>query len=313
MDYSFLCSFSWRCKSCFRNNDYPLLSGSSSAPKIKQPPTTVSIIVIIGLFIFSIILTPISFAVGRASSQEPTPTPNIQTPTLATTLTATTAPTPTATAPVLYQVDFSQGSQGWLDSSHSQQWTYNATGKVLESDGSLPCCSLSTLVNIVLVAPYKPTVSDYVIEAQMKITGLNQNHSYNNDQPPFFGLYVRGDDVNGQGYMAGIGWIYGTPNGKATAKGPLSYLVALGPNPQFYNSVDTGAETYGLDTGWHTYRFEVTGNSFMLKIDNKPVYSHPIHDNLFSSGPRVGLEDYNCLLQVKSFTVFPLKTTSENT
>jgi hypothetical protein len=44
----------------------------------------------------------------------------------------------------------------------------------------------------------------------------------------------------------------------------------------------------------------------MLKIDGQEVYTHPIKDSNFSYGPNVGLEDYNCQIQVKSFTVFSL-------
>jgi len=241
----------------------------------------------------------ISLSLTPIATITPTPVTVAPSPTI--------KPTATPSHPVLYRADFSQGSQGWLDSSYPPQWTYSATDKALESDGSLPCCTpVTTLANVVLVAPYMAHVSDYAVEARIKITGLNQNHPYSNDQPPFFGLYVRGDDANGQGYMAGVGWIYTTPNGQIGSNGPLSYLIGLGSNPAFYNTLDTGAEKYGLDTAWHTYRLEVKGNSFMLKIDNKPVYSHLIHDNLFSYGPRVGLENYNCLLQVQSFTVYPL-------
>jgi hypothetical protein len=283
-------------------------------PQIKKRPTTASIIAIIGVLVIAVILTPVSFAVGRASTStsESSPTATNQTPTpTITQVTFTPSPQPTTpTPPFLYRADFSQGSQGWLDSNYPPQWTYNASDKALESDGSLPCCTpVSTLANVVLVAPYMPNVSDYAIEARIKITGLNQNHPYSNDQPPFFGLYARGDGVNGQGYMAGIGWIYATPNGKIGANGPFSYLIGLGPNPAFYSSPEKGAEKYGLDTAWHTYRLEVKGNTFMLKIDNKPVYSHIIQDSLFATGLRVGLENYNCLLQVQSITVYPIKQT----
>jgi|SRR5579859_3626164 len=281
--------------------------------KIKRPPTTVSLWFIASMFILAIILGSVSYFVERASTatSKPSPTP---TPTI-TQVTATLSPSPQPTTPTptfLYQADFSQGSQGWLDSNHPPQWTYSASDKALESDGSLPCCTpISELANVVLVAPYNMgNTSDYVIEAHIRITGLNQNHPFSNDQPPFFGLYARGDDVNGQGYMAGIGWIYTTPNGQMGANGPLSYLIGLGPNAAFYNDLTKGAEKYGLDTAWHTYRFEVRRNTFMLKVDNKPVYSHIIYDNLFSKGLRVGLENYNCLLQVQSFTVYPLTPTS---
>ncbi len=288
-------------------------------PQIKKRPTAASVIAIICVIAIAVILTPISFAVGRASTtiSEPSPIANHHTPTptiTQVTFTPSPSPSPQPTTPTptfLYQADFSQGNQGWLDNNHPLQWSYNASDKALESDGSLPCCTpVSTLANVVLAAPYMMHISDYAIEARIKITGLNQNHPYSNDQPPFFGLYARGDGVNGQGYMAGVGWIYTTPNGQIGANGPLSYLIGLGPNPAFYNSLNTGAEKYGLDTAWHIYRFEVRGNTFMLKIDNKPVYSRIIEDNLFPNGLRVGLENYNCLLQVQSFTVYPLKPTS---
>src|SRR5579872_4452634 len=92
-------------------------------PKIKQRPGTVSVLFIFCMFLLTIILTPITFAVGRASSPEPSLNVNNQTPTpMPTSISSTALPQPT-TPPisVLYRANFSQGSQGWLDSNHSQQ------------------------------------------------------------------------------------------------------------------------------------------------------------------------------------------------
>lgn len=282
---------------------------SHRLPRIKQRPATITVLFIVALFLISFILVPISLAIGNASTTQSSTTGNKNTPTPSPTITMTYTPTSTATSITQTsspqeETDFSQGSQGWLN--NTPQWTYNDTAKVLASDGSLPCCSAQTLQNAVLVAPYIIKSSDYAIEARIKITGLNSQHPYSQDQPPFFGLYARGDSANGQGYMAGIGWIYGTPTGAVGTNGPLSYLIALGTNPHFYNTVDTGAEKYKLDTAWHIYRFEIKGNAFVLKVDNTLVYSHIIHDTSFSFGPRVGLENYNCLLQIQSFTVYQL-------
>lgn len=270
-------------------------------PKIKQPPTTVSIIVIVSIFILSGILTPIAFAVGRASTPEPSPTANNPTTTptvIGTSPTASPQPT-TPTPSFLYQADFSQGSQRWLDGNHSQQWTYNNTDKVLESDGSLPCCTPTTeLENIVLNAPTTFTTANYTIEARMKAMGSNP---YDTSQPPFFGFFFRGYGLNGNGYMAGI--LGSKPNANT---GPFSFLLVQEPNQLLTKDDEAG---YDLDNQWHTYRLVAQGNTYTFFIDQHQLYTQSL-PQYFSPGPKIGIEDYDYNLQIQSFTVFPLQTTS---
>jgi len=216
---------------------------------------------------------------------------------------ATAIPTISQLSP-LHSANFLQGSQGWLHNAHPSQWRYNDTDKVLESDGTGACCP--PLNNIVLVAPYTLKTSDYAVEAQMRVKGLNQ--PYNGDsnvQEPFFGLYVRGVDSISQGYMAGIN---GIPSGEPHA-GAFSSFLGFGPNlpdGRIFSGKEKGGEDYVLDKEWHTYRIEVKGATFMLKIDNREVYRQPMYDINFSSGPNLGIEGYNCLLQIQIFTVYSL-------
>jgi hypothetical protein len=82
-----------------------------------------------------------------------------------------------------------------------------------------------------LIAPYtlKSEISNYAVEAIIKVTGLNGSHPYTKgidpEQEPFFKLYVRGDGLNSQGYMAGLN---GIPSGQPN--GSYSTLVAIGQN-----------------------------------------------------------------------------------
>lgn len=259
-------------------------------PKIKQPPKTVSIIVIVSILVLSGILTPISFALGRPSTPQTSSHVNNQTPT----------PTITPTPSFLYQADFTQGSQEWLDSSHSQQWTYNVTDKLLEADGSVKCCdTMGSLRSIVLNAPYTPR-GDYAVEARIKSTGLNSNNPYAAKQPPFFGIFLRGLGLNTQGYMAGI--IAFTPNEPNSSS--LSYLVVMGPTVPGMLINNLG-ENYNLDNQWHTYRIEARGNTFTFFIDHTQLYKQTV-ENYFAAGPQVGIEDYDYILQIQNFTAYPL-------
>lgn len=142
--------------------------------------------------------------IARPSSSIVTLTPTVTNQTPTNTLTSPTVP-PQPTTPLssfLYQANFSQDNQGWLNGNHSQQWTYNATDKVLESDGTMPCCTPTTeLEQVVLNAPTTFTRADYTIKARIKALG---NNPYKQEQPPFFGIFFRGYGLNGTGYMAGI-------------------------------------------------------------------------------------------------------------
>ncbi len=108
-------------------------------------------------------------------------------------------------------------------------------------------------------------------------------------------MYVRGDASNQEGYKAGIN---GLPTGEPNA-GAYSTFLAFGPTiPQgkIFHGKEGGGKNYVLDKNWHTYRLDVKDDAFMLSIDNKPVYSSPIKDTYFSSGPNVGIEDYDFYL-----------------
>jgi hypothetical protein len=72
---------------------------SHQKPTIKQRPVTISIAFIVAMFLLAVILLPISFAVGKASTPGPSPTPTGQKPT-ATIIQVTPTPTFTQSAPI---------------------------------------------------------------------------------------------------------------------------------------------------------------------------------------------------------------------
>jgi hypothetical protein len=224
----------------------------------------------------------------------------------ATNSTRTPLPTSSPQSPFLYQADFLKGDQGWFKYAQSSQWSYNANDKALESDGSLYCCSASTISTITIVAPYIMMKRDYTIKARIRVTGINTSHSYKESDPqqdPFFGLYVRGDAENQEGYMAGInGLPIGQPNAGAYSTF-LAYGSKIPPPGKVFHGKEGGGKDFVLDNNWHDYRLDVKGDTFMLIIDNKPYYSAPMQDSYFPDGPHVGIEDYDFYLQVQNFTV----------
>ncbi len=273
---------------------------SRKHPMIKKSPTRASILFIVGTFILALILTPLSVLIIKASTQViVTPTPrNDKRTVLVPTPIPTLTPTATSLSPsALYHIDFSQGGQGWITNSTSSQWTYNTATKLLESNGSLSCCSPTTLKQVVVAAPYTLQKENFAVEARIRVTAIPYpySHDYANGTQPFFGLYVRGTGLNQQGYMIGLG--YDTAGDKKTR----SYLVALANNPAYHD----GGEYSGLDHQWHTYRVEVQGASFSLFVDNKQINSNPLVDDQFSVGTQVGIEDYDNALQVQTFSVYP--------
>lgn len=246
--------------------------------------------------------------IGCISASFLTPLTSIVMNRLFSTPTISAIPTASPSSAMLYQADFSKGDQGWLKSGHSSQWTFNDKNKVIESDGSLFCCSSTTIKNIVWVAPYTVAKSDYTVEAKIRVIGINRNHSYtesDKDQEPFFGLYIRGDGLNEEGYIAGIN---GFPVGEPNAGAYTSFLTfgPTIPGGKIFHGKEAGGKDYMLDETWHTYKLDVKGDTFMLSIDNIPVYSSPMQDSYFPSGPNVGIEDYDFYLQIQNFTISSL-------
>ncbi len=237
------------------------------------------------------------------STTTPVPAPTATTPITASTtlpksITSTVTSTTQPTSSALYQADFSQGSQGWLNNSPSPQWTYNDTDKVLQSDGSSPCCNpISELENVVLDAPATIGRADYTIEARIKVIG---NNPYDTSQPPFFGFFFRGYGLNGNGYMAGI--IGSEPNHSNT--GPLTFILVQEPGTLLTRD---DKAPYDLDNQWHTYWLMARGNTYTFFIDQNQMYSQSL-PQYFPPGPRIGIEDYDYNLQIQSLTVNPLCT-----
>lgn len=212
-----------------------------------------------------------------------TPTPVIK----------TTGPTATSTPPALYTVDFAQGRQGWDGSS---EWVYQ--DGLLQSDGSLPCCSGGSLGQIVIPAPYQVPTNDYTVEGVFRVTGLNPSQHINPNQPPYFGFYTRGAGLNYKGYEVVI---LGIPIGEPNAKATLGYTV-LGVGQSGFDYHQEGEPGgYVLNEGWHTYDVTVQGTEITLQVDGNTQYT--IFDPTYATGQVVGIEDYALKLQIGRFTV----------
>src|SRR6266487_1570385 len=278
------------------------LNSATPRPPLPKPKLrrAVKVILIATVVLLTLIGAVPLWRNNQHSSASLTPT--------ATNSTHTSTPTSSPQSPFLYQADFLKGDQGWFKYTQSSQWSYNSNDKALVSDGSLYCCSASTISNIIVVAPYTMMRRDYTIKARIRVTGINTSHSYKESDPqqePFFGLYVRGDTSNQEGYMAGIN---GLPTGQPNA-GAYSTFLAYGskiPQGKVFHGKERGGKDFVLDNYWHDYRLDVKEDTFMLIIDNKPYYSAPMRDSYFPDGPHVGIEDYDFYLQVQNFRVSPL-------
>lgn len=197
----------------------------------------------------------------------------------------------------LYQVDFSQGNQGWIANSAAPKWTFNDTDKVLESDGRMPCCyPPSALGDIALIAPQTISTPDYTIEARIRVIAIYGQDS--SGQPPFFGLFFHGY-LSGKGYLAGL--IQYKPNQPNTE--PLSYLLAQD------NGVLTRDDhaSYNLDNQWHTYWLKTQGNTYSFFVDQNLLYTETLSP-YFAPGLQIGIEDYDYSLQIQNFTIYSLCT-----
>src|SRR5438132_9608264 len=101
----------------------------------------------------------------------------------------------------------------------------------------------------------------YTIKARIKVTGINTSYQYNkidSGQQPFFGLIVRGDGSNQEGYKAGINGLPTSP----PKVGAYSSFLAFGqkiPGWKIFKNADAGGKNFVLDTNWHDYRLDVNG------------------------------------------------------
>jgi hypothetical protein len=186
--------------------------------------------------------------------------------------------------------NWSQGLNGWITGSSLSQW--NQSGGLLTSDGSKACCGMNDLA---IWAPYTNLPNDYTVEAEIREKGVN-------DQQPlapgaqgrlvYFGVLIRASLLTNDGYSVQI-------------VGPTTSFVNVVFNTPSASSPDIlrmSVKNKVLKDDWHTYRIEIKGSSFTVKIDNEFIFT--INDSTFARGPAVGLWDSGGQLEVRSFKVY---------
>lgn len=167
----------------------------------------------------------------------------------------------------MYQADWSQGLDEWPNTSG-----WSTLNGILINDGTGSAARW-------LPAPYRPSVSDYAVEAEMRIDhGCNSNG-------------VVAHAVGSNNYAAG-----------AWCGGGVAQIWEWSNNAQNYNPL--GTKGFAPGNGWHKYRLEVKGNSLRLLIDG--VLMLDVIDDAILTPGLVGLWSEQEQLEVRSFTVYSL-------
>ncbi|QBD81955.1 DUF1080 domain-containing protein [Ktedonosporobacter rubrisoli] len=211
----------------------------------------------------------------------------------------TQAPTQAASvAPgtVLCQYDATSGFQNWVKSPQWKQVNDGTLGSAGTDDGN-------GANSYITWSDCKLATGNYAVEAQIQIVRSTDNNGYYES-----GIMIRGDG-NRSGYQVGVG-----AYNQYCSQPPLAmvslvqddrtgetrcYSGGLAPLP------GAGAsQNYQVDTNFHTYRAEVTGNTIRLFIDGRKLLETT--DNTFTDAGQVGLRDVNADLNVKSFKVTAL-------
>ncbi len=211
-----------------------------------------------------------------APTDTPTTDPNV---------TPTDTPVPTVqTTPgaILYTADWSSGLNGWAGSAD-----WKVLNGVLLNDGT----NGNVTPRPTIVPPYQlEGIADYAMEVKVQVT------SFQNNNGPFFGFALRGSTVSGnwQGYESGIGYL------DAQNQGSLCNARIITTD---FNSPLTNAP-YDPGKGSHTYRFEAKGNRLRFYLDGGNVLE--VTDNLYLTGPQLGIWCYHAQLSVTSFKIIAL-------
>ncbi|MEX2237218.1 MAG: hypothetical protein WEB00_06765 [Dehalococcoidia bacterium] len=204
---------------------------------------------------------------------EETPTDPTSSPTQSPTEVET--PEPPAPGEVVYQSDWSSGSDGW---GLGGDW------RIL--NGELLCDGTQRgYGELSAVGPPLPSgLTDYAVEVELAILGEGPVSSYNDPQFTMAARYL-GD---GQGYFAGVYY-------DGYEDGFFTYVTTT--------EVDLGTVPFS-PAGRNLYRLEVEGNSVRLLIDGELIISAT--DNIFPGGGRFGLFSDAWQLIVTSVRVIAL-------
>ncbi|MDQ2884887.1 MAG: hypothetical protein M3Y39_02270 [Chloroflexota bacterium] len=234
-----------------------------------------------------------------ATTTPPTPTATTSgtaTPTADSSATPTQASATTART-VLCQYDTTKGFNDWINSS---QWKSISNG-MLGSAGTDDGNDGSKYITWSGCSQF-PT-ANYAVEAQMQY--VRNANPYNNKNFEF-GIMLRGDGT-ASGYEVGAG--------QDTCNDPTLAMISLVQDGQTGNppqcsygpaplSGSGSSHGYKIDTDWHTYRAEVTGNIIRLFVDGNKLLE--TNDNTFTDAGQVGLRDVYGDINVKSFKVTSL-------
>ncbi len=216
-----------------------------------------------------LMLIACSSSVSPTSSQKP-PMPTV-------------APvSPTSTAPssgtLLYQANWKHGLSGW----HASTGWKVVGGQLL----------IETPTSASIIAPYRSTVANYAIEANMQIVRMLKPTTNG------FTLFVRGAPGKA-GYSGGV--VELTPR--------ESNLPPPGFAQVTTDELDAQAGFQEIDfvpgTLWHTYRIEVQGNEAMLFVDGTQVSHASSQEQALSTGT-LGMNSTGLSLRVSSFRVTAL-------
>ncbi len=229
---------------------------------------------------------------GNSTNTTPTTAPTdtattvpTDTPTIDPNVTPTATPYPTVqTTPgtVLYTADWSSGLNGWAGSAD-----WKVLNGVLLNDGSNGHYSPGPTM---VPAHQLDGIADYAMEVKVQVT------SYQDGNSPIFGFALRGSTVSGnwQGYQTGIGYL--------DAQNHYSLSNARIMTTDFNNPLKSAP--FDPAKGLHTYRFEAKGNDLKFFVNGGNILD--VTDNLYLTGPQLGIWCYNTQLSVTSFRIIAL-------
>jgi serine/threonine protein kinase len=215
------------------------------------------------------------------------------------------SPTPVAPGTVLYQANWSDDLGSWIGSS---EWKASQNGQI-GSDGT-------SQNSFSIWAPVQMPTNNYAVEARIQyvrasfpLGGGSSTYSTDNYE---FGIMVRGD-TNEDGYEVGMSTIYDAnilPEFIGRPRGALINLVQNDGNSSGAFDGLTQPQgvlansQYQIDTNWHIYRVEVTGNSIKFFFDGALLVNTT--DNTYINGLRVGLRAVYATIKVTGFKVTAL-------
>ena len=184
---------------------------------------------------------------------------------------------------VLYQANWSHGLAGW---QAPPAWSI--------AQGQLQAESNDTTA---ITVPYKPTVTNYAVEATIRVAQLLQA-SRGGD----FTLFVKPVPQQ-DGVQAGVNNLMG-PGPRPNGSHPQTQIFI---DPM--SSMDNGEFRpidYEPRAEWHTYRIEIQGNQASYFIDGTLIATvYSTQTKTLSQGP-IGLSCTQVVLQVKNLRITAL-------